>query len=52
MAKGAHWYFIYCHECPLCGKTDEYRERRYTPRPAEYEDRHEFEVMYDNCGDY
>lgn len=37
-----YWYFIYVTECVLCGGGDEWRERRYTPKPEKWEDRHEF----------
>jgi hypothetical protein len=40
--KRKYWYFIYYEECVLCGRNEEFRERRYTPRPEKYEDRHEF----------
>jgi hypothetical protein len=36
-----HWYFIYTEWCVLCGRTNVYRERRYTPRPPDWESRHE-----------
>jgi hypothetical protein len=29
----AHWYEIFIWECPLCGRTIEYRERRYGRKP-------------------
>jgi hypothetical protein len=39
--KGRYWYFITIYECVLCFAEEEYRERRYTPRPKEWGDRHE-----------
>lgn len=36
------WYFIYETTCALCWHMTVERERRYTPRPERYEDRHEF----------
>lgn len=36
-----HWYFIYSDFCVLCMRTETERERRYTPRPERWEDRHE-----------
>lgn len=44
-----HWYFISTIYCPLCGRTETYRERRHTPRPDDYNDRHEFLERYDYC---
>jgi hypothetical protein len=35
-----HWYFITTFHCVLGGCTTVYRERRYTPRPEKWEDRH------------
>ncbi len=40
--KGKFWYFISVGECALCGREDVGRERRNTPRPEKWEDRHEF----------
>jgi len=48
--KGKYWYFIYYEECVLCCRHSEYRERRYTPRPKEYKDRHEFKEYA--CGNH
>lgn len=44
-----HWYFITFEECPVCGRWGEYRERRYTPRPSEWWDRHEWLPSYCGC---
>lgn len=46
---GKYWYFITYLECPVCWRHSEYRERRYTPRPEAYEDRHKFIEHYDYC---
>lgn len=44
------WYFISYIECPVCGKEEEFRERRFGPRPEAYEDRHDFrQIIYDHC---
>jgi hypothetical protein len=50
MKHQPHWYFIYLWCCVLCGKTEETRERRYTPRPDDYNQRHEFSEGA--CGDH
>jgi hypothetical protein len=39
--KRKYWYYIYIEECVLCGRYSEVRERRYTPKPKEYWDRHQ-----------
>ena len=44
-----HWYFIYEDYCPVCGRSDTTRERRYTPRPEAWELRHSFSEHYDWC---
>ena len=45
-----HWYFITTHACPVCGRENVYRERRYDNRPEKYEDRHSYDPMfYDYC---
>lgn len=36
-----YWYFIHTWECVLCGRYEEYRERRYTSRPEDYHKRHD-----------
>lgn len=44
-----YWYMTYVEYCPVCGKEDTWRERRYTPRPEKWEDRHDFKEVYDWC---
>jgi len=44
-----HWYYIYMTECCMCGRTGTWRERRYTPRPTEWWDRHEWRSEYCGC---
>jgi hypothetical protein len=44
-----YWYHISSYYCPICGRDDTFRERRYTPRPDRWEDRHEFKEVYDYC---
>jgi hypothetical protein len=47
--KGA-WYFTYIRECPVCGAGGAERERRYTPKPDDPNERLEYNGMaYDNC---
>jgi hypothetical protein len=40
--KPAYWYFISRGECVLCGRSTEYRERRYDPRPTDPNKRCDF----------
>jgi hypothetical protein len=43
MKKRKYWYFFTYVECPICGASTTYRERRYTPpRPKRAENRCEF----------
>lgn len=46
--KGS-WYFISISECPVCGRGDEVRERRYTEKPTDPHERYEFLIIYDYC---
>jgi len=45
-----YWYFITEDYCPLCGRTQAWRERRYTKRPKLWKNRHRFTEAYDGCG--
>lgn len=44
-----YWYFIDEDYCPVCGSTDVYRERVYTPKPEDWEDRRAMHETYDWC---
>lgn len=44
-----HWYMMFVEECPVCGRIDEWRERRYTQKPASPGDRHSYQQVYDKC---
>lgn len=44
------WYFIHQWFCVLCGRSTEDRERRWTPRPKRWEDRHDYREGA--CGDH
>ena len=43
-AMKPHWYFITYRECPVCGRCEEYRERRYTKKPKRPEERRSVEI--------
>ena len=45
-----HWYYVTSFYCPLCGRVDTYRERRYTRRPKRWENRHCLTESWDYCG--
>ena len=44
-----HWYYITEYYCPLCGKSNISRERRYGRRPKKYWNRHSLTEQYDWC---
>jgi len=35
-----YWYFFWWGECPVCGRDQSYRERRYTPKPENIDERY------------
>lgn len=43
MSKNKYWYKITYVECPMCGKSTEYRERQYTPKPEDFRERISYE---------
>lgn len=45
--KRKFWIFLTYYECPVCGRGKEYRERRYTPKPAT--GRSKYIESYDWC---
>ena len=47
MAK--YWLFITHHYCPVCGGGHTYRERRFTPKPEDPNERVEWVDAYDWC---
>ena len=48
-AKRRYWILVTRYECPVCGSGRTYRERQYTPKPADWNNRHAYEVHYDYC---
>ena len=44
-----HWYFVATEECPVCGRGNIYRERRYGRKPKDYRKRYEYVTAYDWC---
>ena len=45
-----HWYFITYEECVYCGCSKTTKERRYTDKPIDPNDRHEFNQFV--CGEH
>ena len=48
--KRKHWYFQYTEECPVCGRSSTVRERRYTEKPEDFQQRYHYEQIWDYCG--
>ncbi len=46
-----YWYMLYIEECPVCGRTDEFKERRYTRKPGDRVDRYNYKQEYCYCQD-
>ena len=46
-----HWYFISVHECPICGRTETFRERRYGRKPKSWKKTHEY-FQTSGCGSH
>lgn len=44
-----HWYYVTYSECPVCGRVDMYRERRYDAKPTDLQMRCEYSQRYDWC---
>jgi len=49
MTSKKYWYYTTRNICPVCGEGDTYRERRYTPRPENKDERTEWRAVYDGC---
>lgn len=45
----AYWIFKTIHACPVCGRGQEFRERRPLPKPEDPSDRYLYEEIYDWC---
>lgn len=45
-----YWYYTVYSICPVCGAENwPQRERRYTPKPKNWDDRNEVRTAYDGC---
>jgi hypothetical protein len=47
--KPKYWYYIETSYCVLCGRTDTFKKRMYTPKPKEYNERHQYEEHMCDC---
>ena len=47
--KKRYWYFFTVSECPVCGRGETVKERRYTKKPTSSGKRYSFETDYDWC---
>ena len=47
--KKKYWIYKTIDYCPVCGREDIYRERRYTKKPKLFNNRQEWVVHYDYC---
>jgi len=44
-----YWYKFWYHYCPLCGRTQTFKERQYSKKPKEGQKRHIFKEIFDWC---
>lgn len=44
-----YWYKFTCFYCPVCGSEDWIKERQYTPKPEDGNERYVHEIRYDWC---
>ena len=49
--KKKHWYFKHITLCPVCQDEKIDLERRYTPKPKNYQDRQETTEYYNYCNE-
>ena len=47
--KPRYWYFLTINCCPICGRDDTSRERRFDPRPDDPTERRDFREVWDYC---
>jgi len=48
-AKKKYWYKFWYRYCPLCGRTQTFKERQYSGKPKDMRERHIFEEVFDWC---
>ena len=47
--KKTYWYKKTVYYCPVCGRDDTYKERRFDEKPEEWEKRFTFKEVWDYC---
>jgi len=47
--KDEHWYITHTIECPVCGSSDTWKERRYGKKPKDPRKCRTYEQKYDWC---
>ena len=47
--RRGYWYLTTIEYCPVCGSEAKYRERQYTEKPEDWEDRNIMHTRYDWC---
>jgi len=47
--KTKYWYFYTEYYCPVCGRTQVYKNRMQYPKPENWDDRHEEIEAFDYC---
>jgi len=51
MNKKKYWYLFNIIECPVCGRIDKYKERKYCERPSNKSSRYHYRQEYCYCQD-
>lgn len=49
-SQGKYWIYKTEYYCPQCGRSEEFRERRYDPKPKKWGERNEEHERWDYCG--
>ena len=44
-----HWYLMTYGECPVCGRSNKSKERRYTKKPKSIRERYCYDSSYCGC---
>ena len=47
--RKGYWYKHFTTECPVCGRGDSWKERQYTPKPTDPQERWVWKSDYDWC---
>jgi hypothetical protein len=50
--KKKYWIYTEVWYCPVCGRGETFKERRYDKKPEEWEKRNEYRESYDYCDVY